>query len=786
MTRNDIYQISPAGGLGEQWMESTPLGNGLTGVAIFGGCRKETMIFGRHDLWTNARVCEIPDLSGELQNTRRLFKEGKYGEACGNLCSKLKEKGYNPNSAILRSVGQVTVSVDCPDVYNHYRRILHLDKGEAEITYNLGAAPYRRRTFVSRKRDITVCNLECGNLSDIYAFPSFFESNESVTDVFKKRDSDNLKYRIIDDGVVYSTKNDDGLYFGLVVRAVSNGKTLSSMKALSKHDPGFPFIKVENATNATLFISAFSAEKSREAGEKKAIEKLGKAMSFDYDYLLLEHSRQHKKLYNTADIKLYNGRKFHSNEELIAAAKEDSCPIELAEKLWRFGRYLFISGTNEKGNPFPLYGIWSCGYYRPWTQNVGNENVEIIHWHLGVGGLHKLIKPLIHYYYRQMDTAREVASKIFGCKGIFISTYTTPATFQMAPVVPVITHFCGTAGWLCRHFYEYYQLTKDEELLQKEIIPLMLETAAFYEDYVGEENGNILIFPGVSPENSPMEFMGGDFSTASGHPMPVTKNPTIEIAILKELLTHLLELGETHSLPSDRMKKWKDMLGKIPDYRINSDGAIAEWLEENYTDNYFHRHLSHLYPVFPGTEIVDSGKEELLPYFRKAVDLRILGSMTGWSIAHMAAIYARLGDAYKVSETITMLTKVCLLPNLFTLHNDYRGMGITSESIMSDSKFAPVQLDAAMGTVNAVQEMLAFVTPSRVHLLPALPKEWKKGSAELHIFGGKISFAWNIDNKTCKATVTSSRDMNLTLRMPFGAKETEISLKQGEKQTLEI
>ena len=774
MTRHDLYQTQPASGLGERWRDATPLGNGLTGVLQYGGCRKEALIIQRHDLWRGAKDGEIPEISHCIPQMRKLMEAGQYEDACSYMYDALEQAGYGTLKGSMRSLAQVTLLMDCPGVYNNYRRTLHMDSGEAEITYRLGDVPYRRRSFVSRKRDLIVLRQEAGQRGSLTVTPEFYRSFEpGVEEAVYQLHQASLQSRVEGDCIVYSSRNDDGRYYGLAMRPVSDGAG-SAEKCLN----------VTDATQITLLVAPFSCAKSRGSGEKQALRRL-LAAGDDYDRLFAEHKRLHRRLYETADVQMYPGRRFHSNEELLEQARQTSCSNELTEKLWRYGRYLFISGTSEKGNPFPLYGLWAAGYNRPWTQNVANENVEIIYWHAAVGGLGSLIPALIHYYYCQMDTARETARKMYGCRGIFISTFTTPQNAAPTPHVPVILHFNGVAGWLSRHFYEYYLLTKDEDLLQREILPFMLEAAAFYEDYVTEEEGNLVICPSVSPENSPLQFMNTKRPTATGHQMPVTKNATIEFAILKELLTNLLTLAKDHDLPASRVEKWRDMLSKIPPYLINSDGAVAEWMDPEMTDNYFHRHLSHVYPLFPGTELENTGRQDLIPAFRKAVELRQLGAMTGWSMAHMASIYARLSDGQKAFDMMTMMSKVCLLPNFFTLHNDYRGMGITIENMGSNENFAPVQLDAVLGCVNAVQEMLLRVAPNRVYLLPAAYCGWTCGKAKLHIFGGNVALRWDLQRQLCKAVITANRDLELTVVLPFGRGERTVKLKAGESAVLE-
>ena len=261
--------------------------------------------------------------------------------------------------------------------------------------------------------------------------------------------------------------------------------------------------------------------------------------------------------------------------------------------------------------------------------------------------------------------------------------------------------------------------------------------------------------------------------------MPVTKNPTIEFAILKELLTNLIRISDTHPELKTRVAVWMDMRSRIPEYKINQDGAIAEWMSDENQDYYAHRHLSHVYPVFPGMEIEEQGMLELIPAFEKTTKLRQLGYMTGWSLVHMSAIYARLKKNEQAFQSINMLTKVCLLDNFFTLHNDYRDMGITTTE-MGGETFSPVQLDALMGTVNAVQEMLLFVSASKIKLLPACPKQFNEGSAKLCFYDGTIHMRWNIEKKMCEVNIVAIRDSEFTLELPFGEGSKVIRLLKGE------
>lgn len=775
MNKNDIFLKRPASVFGEKWRDGTPLGNGLTGVNLYGGAGAETFIVSRYDMWSSVgeRLDETPNVSESIAKMRELAADGDYINASMVMYNKFKELGYKAAGQHMRCLCRVGFYFECPGVYSDYTRCLHMDTAEAEVTYALDKTEYRRKTFVSRDSDIVVSEFEFGKPLGFKAKADYFDSHEDGReDHIKKIHLENERYGEKDGFYIYSSMNDDETYCGVVIKIIADGNVEFSQDE----------IIVEKTNKALVYIKAFSGEKERGEAISNAIGILERCGN-DYAAMFSKHVELHKKLYDSADVSLYNSEKYHSNEELLLTARDRECSVELIDKLWHFGRYLFISGCNENGNPFPLYGLWVSGYDRTWSQYVANENVEMSYWHTTVGNLNSLVKPLIKYYYNKMDKFRACAKNLYGCRGIYVSVYTTPGDSTPTHGVPVLLHFMGTGGWLARHFYDYYLATGDEELFENEILPFMLELADFYEDYLYEDkNGEIEFYPSVSPENTPREYMNVDMGL--GHPMPVYKNATIEFAILKELMTNLIEISNTHPKLSARVDKWKEILSKIPDYMINEDGAIAEWIDKDVHDNYFHRHLSHIYPLFPGTEIEDNERFDLTECFEKAVDLRELGSYTGWSLAHMSSIYARMGRAEKAFGMINMLTKVCLLENFFTMHNDFRSMGITTDR-MGDDRFAPVQLDAALGTINAVQEWLIRITKNKVYILPSCPKKLKSGSAKnLGIFGGKVSFDWNLSKKRIEVEILAERDIDIEIILPFKKGKHNINLKKGEKARL--
>lgn len=764
-TINDLVMKRPASPFCHRWTDATPLGSGKTGILLFGGTAAERVIINRNDLWYSGEDAPVPDVSYCLEEMRKLEKEGKFQEANHLMYNELIRKNYGTTLADMRVLGSVNINFNNVGVFSNYRRILHMDTAESEIIYKLEGIPYKRKCFMSRSKDMAVLEISSEEEISFSLNSGFYETNEGGREKdVKESDLASAQYKKIGNCYTYSSKNIEK-YFGIVCKAESDGIVSVSEKGIS----------VENAKKALIFIKAFSEEENREIAENKAANELDNCKQ-SYNELFEENLPLFQKLYNTADIKLYHGEEFHTNEWLLEDARDNEMSTELAEKLWRFGRYMFISGTANGALPFPLYGIWPSGYERAFTHHVANENVQSIYWHTDTGGLSSLDVPLIDYYYANMEKYRENAKQLFGCKGIFVGTYTTPRNAAIAWYVPVILHFCGVAGWLSQHFYKYYLYSGNEKLLNEKILPFMIEAAEFYEDFhYLDENGKIVLYPAVSPENSPIEY--DDKSIP--HTMVVTKNPTVEIAILKELLTNLIKLTKNKPQYSEKLKIWEDMLSKLPEYMINEDGGIAEWMDNRVHDTYNHRHLSHIYPIFPGTEIQDANDNELMKRFERAVDLRELGSYCGWSMPHMSAIYSRLNNPEKAFYTLNGLSKVCLLDNFFTLGHDYRDMGITGFDCGNEYQ-APVQLDALLGTINAIQEMLLFSGEKVMKILPACPKQFGKGEATLHFKDGTVSINWNLEKSQCNGRIKAIRDTEFKLELPFGNTPLNIKLATGE------
>lgn len=277
----------------------------------------------------------------------------------------------------------------------------------------------------------------------------------------------------------------------------------------------------------------------------------------------------------------------------------------------------------------------------------------------------------------------------------------------------------------------------------------MREVAQFYLNYVTyDTEGKMQLIPSVSPENTPQNHMPEYFHENMGHICPAVKNATMDFAVMKELLTNLLEGISVTGLYCEETDKYRNLLNNIPPYQINKDGAVKEWMSPELTDNYYHRHLSHIYPVFPGNELNAYKHPELFSAFRQAVHLRELGGQSGWSLTHMANIYACMGEGEQAMECLGIMAKSVVNNALVTTHNDWRHMGMTLDL----ENFAPIQLDANFGAVNAIQEMLFRYSEGYLCILPSCSGRMTSGTVKGIVYPhGTVDFSWQ--NSLVRVTI---------------------------------
>ena len=749
-----LVMTSPAAWHRDMYREAAPTGNGIIGVSVYGGIFQERIAINHCRLWEMGRRQELPDVHETLAQTRACIDRGDY--AGGNWCSAnaLKEHEYAPRLGNPVPVCDLYLEMPERKLFRKYRRIVRMNTGEVEVSWQEEKSSYQRKVFVSRANDMVYYDIASSD--EPFSVRLTAQRHETLEDDTKKKWENRESFSIAKGNrFCFQAQHEDGRWYGVLGEIRTDGKICNDDKGT---------LIISEASELLIVVKTITG---RETELRYGIRDQWEDFLFDYDGQLKAHVTLHEALYNSVCLSL-SDKKDSVNEELLMHAYDDEASPELLEKQWKFGRYMMICGTREDGLPFPLYGLWHGRYKMAWPHNMANENLEMIYWHAMSGNLGFAVRTMIRYYVERMPEFRKCARNLFGLPGIYMPAGTTPEHCLPTQVVPVILNWIGCAGWVSQHFYQYYLFTGDEQMLREEILPFMLEAAEFYENYIQKDSkGKIRIYPSVSPENTPNNLIPPE-DPDMAHPCPTVENATMDIAIMKELFANLLEISDKTGLCKDKRKLWKSIIANLPSYDTTEDGDIREWQKDGLEQRYNHRHLSHIYPVFPGTEVVRGRDDEaLVAAFEKAVDKRLLGAQTGWSLAHMACIYARLQRPEKVLECLDILAKSCLLRNLFTLHNDWRGMGLT----LGKGDKAPVQLDAAMGVVQAVQEMLLFVSKDCIKLLPALPERLGAGEIKgISFTTGSLDMRWNMKKKEFYAVLHAKRNTKLQLILPGFAK----------------
>ena len=795
--RRGLTMIQPA----EQWREALPAGNGTIGALVYGSIHEERVLFNHNELWYKGRVQDVPDMSGDLPVVRKLLDEGKYKEANEHYQTVMRSKGYNPANGVYHPAFDMILTTEVDHLFEDYSRTLNFETGEIEVKWADGETRFSRRLFVSIPDKISVMSIKTNKSKAV--------NGEVTLDIHDLKDAIDRNGSDFDPGFKYNTKvngefvefradgSGRGEFGGLLRVITKNGTIRSSGRGGERN------LRYENADEVILLIAVYANEKS-----ETAIPRLKEQLSNleeNYETLFSRHKKLQNAKFNAMGVNInLSGKRNTPNEYLLLDAYQNPASTELIEKLFDYGRYLLISSSTAGGYPANLQGIWNGDYQPPWGGILGNnENLQITYWQALPGNLNESMMAFYDYFDSHLDEFRYNAKQLFGCRGIFVPPFMSPDTAIMRHTAAHVVHWTDAAGWLASFYYDYYLFTGDTDFLKNRAIPFMKEVALFYEDYiVKDKQGRNMFYPSQSPENWPSNLdIGG------GRGPKVQINATIAVAISKEVFTNLVSACEMLGIEKEGVKRWKAQIADMPEYEINEDGAFKEWLHPDFKDNYEHRHQSHIYPLFPGLEITEEFSPALYEACRVAIEKRLtigLSSQTGWSLAHMANVYARLGDGDKALEALNILSRCCLGQNFFTYHNDWRKMGVTLTNVYGRS--SPFQMDANFGIAAAVTEMLCSSNQNMVKVLHALPSGWSKG--DFHDIstrtGTKVSASWDMDKGMMDVTLTAGRNASFDLKLPgkiaqikcsnpqsisdsgYGNSYRTVKLTKGEQINLQI
>lgn len=776
----DIVSLEPA----SVWHEALVTGNGTMGLMVFGDPCRERVIFNHERLYEPLADEPVapPEVAGALPGMRRLLLEGKYAEARRHFSRAAHAAGYEGLRWTDPYHPAMAMRIDQPPAgkTSGYRRGVDFDTGEVSVQWGDTRGEFARRCFVSRPRNVAVQRLSSPSGARVVASlraisqdrraPS--ERAQSHHPPFIDADAEFMVYRC---KYVHSKRG-----YLVVTRVVTRGGEAIAHGAEVDLD-------AEEALLLTRVVSLedFADADAAEAATRAAL----KQTPADYDLLMREHAEAHGKLFDRVRLDLgVASAEPAVTEELIArqkAAPERVDP-ELLQRMFDMGRYSLICSSGEW--PPNLMGIFNGDWRPDWSGDFtldANLNLQVAAANLG--GVDECVLAHTRLVEGLVADWRVNARNLFGCEGLLSGARTdgrhnlnTHHTIDSKTGFPGFFWTAG-AAWLTHPIHERHLVVGDRRFAEDRLLPLLKGVAEFYFDFltVEDDNGRLVFAPSYSPENYP-----------SNTGCPVAINATMDIACAKEVFTSLASLCRELGVDPETAERCEAMLARLPPYLINGDGALQEWAWPTLEDRYNHRHVSHLYPVWPGHEINPEDTPELFAAAKVAAAKRGRGNGSAHGLAHMALIGARLKDHELVYGNLRfMLSKNYLLPSLFTYHNPNR----------------IYNADMLHSLPAVVIEMLVYSKPGEIELLPALSPRLPRGTltgAGVRSRARLDRLSWDLDRKRVEVVLTSSVDQEVRLRLRRGARRVFsdadgelpidggsvalVALREGETQTLTL
>lgn len=732
-----VYSEQPA----REWEHGMVTGNGRHGARVMGRTDNERIIINHEELfvrfWDRKKEM-VADIAGLLPEVRRLIDEGKEKEAysLANTEAKkqLTEKGRIFRKAVIpHPAFDLHIQHKSSGTSSKYRRQLDLETGEAMTRWNDGDGGVRQRVFSPRPHDVNVVQLQGteGRRLDVTLFLKEVQRNsKSIFGVSKKDYTKPPKTGARPGWLYYDVEYgfDPGGYEG-VARVTTKGGTMSA-----EGDK----LTITGA-DEILIVIRILPQKDASVVERESIQKKLEKLPATYEGMFVPHAREHGEMFRRVVLDLGAAKQWAttSAEQLIEASSNQGVTPLFLEQVHAMGRYLLISSCGKY--PSPLQGIWGGNWSPPWQGGfVLDSNVNLQISAAAMGNLPECARSYFSYVKGMLPGWRINARKYLGCRGFLAGNYTDPENGYLVHLGNTMgwMFWPGGAGWNIHPFYDYALLTGDRKFMKEEVLSLYLEMSDFYEDYmVKGKDGYYHIYPGVSPENSPR-----------GKPKTL-KDCTFDLAVAREVFRILIEMGEQFKSDEKQIAKWKTYREKIAPYRINKDGALAEWAPGRYGEYYKHRHLSHLIMIYPWWEFSLPGADPtLLKAAGVALDRRFgFDARETHGLMHVALTATRLKDVEKVRTSLHRLaSRKYFYSNMAT-------------SCRPGQKIS--NLDASLSLPRLLMEMLVFSRPGHIELLPAWPKEYPDGSLKgILVRGGhKIDLTW-AGGKLVSAVLHAGRD----------------------------
>jgi alpha-L-fucosidase 2 len=742
-----------------RWLQALPLGNGNLGAMVFGGVERERIQLNEKTLWSGGRQNpQNPEALTHLPEVRRLLFEGRYAEA-----EALAEKflmGEPRRVKPYQTLGDLWLEFDHEGEATGYRRDLDLATGIATVRYRVGEATFTREMFVSAPDQLLVMRITCDRPGQVTVRVRMSRPADATCET---------------DGPTWlalrgACDGGKGVRFAAHLRAEAQGK------GRTRRAPDH--LEIEGMDAVTLVLAAATSYAGRDP-EEVCRERIRTAP--EYRSLRARHRRDHEKLFRRVSLSLgpspvppsYTEQ---ATDERLAAVRAGTDDPGLLALYFQYARYLLMASSRPGSLPANLQGIWCEELTPPWNCDYHlNINLQMNYWLAEMGNLAECAEPLFDLLESLREPGRKTAREHYGCRG-FVAHHLTDAWGFTVPADGVWGLWPMGAAWLCQHLWEHYAFGGDREFLRKRAYPVMKEAAEFALDFLVEDaEGRLVTNPSTSPENRFRIAPSSKLQAPSSEPGARSQEPgaarsahlcvgaAMDHQILHDLFTRCIAASRILRVDAAFREKLEGALARLVGPQVGKHHQLQEWLEDFDEPEPGHRHLSHLFAVYPGDQITLRGTPELARAARIALQRRLDagGGGTGWSRAWVALLWARFEEGDLAHESLNILLRKSTEDNLFDLHPPHI-----------------FQIDGNQGGAAAIAEMLLqshgraatgrlrrrgepTVGPrgragGEIALLPALPKAWPEGHVRgLRARGGfEVEIRW-AEGKLVEAVIRS-------------------------------